>query len=436
MQAIVQTTGRARSRAARLLRSVAPTASPPGRLDAERAHQIPPFDPPTRRRGDRPRGLPCRPALASGPSSSAQSEQLDAVRFQQDRVRSQLADQNAAVDALIGQVSALREREDRVSAELAEQEAELATARSELAEARAALAETNRRLEDALGALRQLLVSIYRHGEPDVLTLLLDSDNFDDLTATSIYLERIQDYEAGVVNKVRELRTDARSYVADVEGSVERMEDARAAIAERQKALTASRASLEERESALQAAQDERRRQLAQLQGKERSLVRALSPPAPAPTPADGEAASAPPTADVPPPSGSSATINSDGTATAPADAPQAVKDTVAAANAISDMPYLWGGGHGSFESSGYDCSGSVSYALHGGGFLSTPLDSTGFMTWGEGGAGQWITVYSNPGHAFMVVAGLRFDTSGGAGPRWQGPRDPAGFVATHPPGY
>ena len=435
MQAIVQTTGRARSRAARLLRSVAPTAPPPAAWMPS-AHTK--SRPSIRRLAVAAIALVAclAGALASGPSSSAQSEQLDAVRFQQDRVRSQLADQNAAVDALIGQVSALREREDRVSAELAEQEAELATARSELAEARAALAETNRRLKDALGALRQLLVSIYRHGEPDVLMLLLDSDNFDDLTATSIYLERIQDYEAGVVNKVRVLRTDARSYVADVEGSVERMEAARAAIAERQQALTASRASLEERESALLAALDEPRRQLAQLQGKERSLVRALSPPAPAPTPADGEAASAPPTADVAPPSGSSATISSDGTATAPADAPQAVKDTIAAANAISDMPYLWGGGHGSFESSGYDCSGSVSYALHGGGFLSTPLDSTGFMTWGEGGVGQWITVYSNPGHAFMVVAGLRFDTSGGAGPRWQGPRDPAGFVATHPPGY
>ena len=96
----------------------------------------------------------------------------------------------------------------------------------------------------------------------------------------------------------------------------------------------------------------------------------------------------------------------------------------------------MYGGGHGSFESSGYDCSGSVSYALHGGGLLSAPLDSTGFMTWGDSGPGQWITVYSNPGHAYAVIAGLRFDTSG-APPRWQtGARDSAGYVATHPPGY
>ena len=143
------------------------------------------------------------------------------------------------------------------------------------------------------------------------------------------------------------------------------------------------------------------------------------------------------PATNVAPPNGSTASINSDGTATAPADAPQAVKDVIAAGNAITNAPYLYGGGHGSFDSpGGYDCSGSVSYALHGGGLLSSPLDSTGFMTWGDPGPGSWITVYSNPGHAFMAVAGIRFDTSG-APPRWQSAiRDPAGFVATHPPGY
>ena len=102
----------------------------------------------------------------------------------------------------------------------------------------------------------------------------------------------------------------------------------------------------------------------------------------------------------------------------------------------ITNTPYVYGGGHGSFESSGYDCSGSVSFALHGGGLLSAPLDSTGFMTWGDPGPGQWITVYSNPGHAYMEIAGIRFDTSG-APPRWQTTlRDSTGFVATHPPGY
>ena len=374
--------------------------------------------------------------LADGSTTSAQTTRLDRLRSEQDRVRAQLAEQNAAVDALLGQVSALRQREDAVAAELAEQEAKLAAARRDLAEARDELADTKRRLRGATDELERLLVSIYRSGELDVAALLLDSDSVDDLATRSLYLERIQDYQSRVVGRVRDLRAAASAHVHEVETSVERIEAARAAIAERRQALAASRATLEQRESALRAVQARRRGRLADLQGEARSLVEALSEPAPDPEPAGAGEPAAPPAEHVASPSGSGATLNSDGTATAPADAPEAVVGAIAAANSISDAPYVYGGGHGSFESSGYDCSGSVSFALHGGGLLSAPLDSTGFMTWGESGPGSWITVYSNPGHAYVVIAGLRFDTSGGAGPRWQGPRDPAGFVATHPPGY
>jgi peptidoglycan hydrolase CwlO-like protein len=374
-------------------------------------------------------------ALAVGATSSAQSTRLDEVRAEQDDVRAQLDEQNAAIDALLGEVGELRAREREVAGELAKQEAELNAARAELTDAREVLAQTKRQLQRALHELERLLVSIYRNGEPDELGLLLNSDGYEDLVTTSAYLERIRDYQTGVVDRVRVLRTAARDQVARIESSVARMEAARDAIADRQAELAESRAALEAREAELQAAEERRREQLRDLQGEEKSLVEALSTPAPTPD-SSGTSATPAPTENVPPSNGSTATLNSDGTATAPANAPEAVKGAIAAANAISDMPYVYGGGHGSFEASGYDCSGSVSYALHGGGLLSTPLDSTGFMTWGESGPGEWITVYSNPGHAYVVIAGLRFDTSGGAGPRWQGPRDPAGFVATHPPGY
>jgi peptidoglycan hydrolase CwlO-like protein len=372
-------------------------------------------------------------AFAFGPETSAQSQSLEQVRAKQDAIRAELAEQNAAVDALLGQVGELRLRERKVAAELAKQEAELAAARRELTSARDELAETRQRLHGALGDLRRLLVSVYRYGQIDEVAVLLDSDGFDELTTRSTYLDRIRDYESGVVDRVRGLRDVASDQVAEIESSIQRMKTARAAIAERQTALAASRASLEQREAELNAAQAERREQLNELKGDERDLVEALSAPAPAEA-EDG--VSSAPAQSVAPSSGSQATLNSDGTATAPADAPQAVKDAIAAANAITNAPYVYGGGHGSFESSGYDCSGSVSYALHGGGWLSAPLDSTGFMTWGEPGPGNWITVYANPGHAYAVIAGLRFDTSG-APPRWQTePRDPAGFVAVHPPGY
>jgi peptidoglycan hydrolase-like protein with peptidoglycan-binding domain len=133
------------------------------------------------------------------------------------------------------------------------------------------------------------------------------------------------------------------------------------------------------------------------------------------------------------------ATATADGhTATAPSGAPAAVQQAIAAANRITDTPYRWGGGHGRWEDSGYDCSGAVSYALHGAGLLDETLDSSGLEDFGAAGAGQWITVYANSGHAFVVIAGLRFDTSGAgeSGPRWRAEaRSGNGYVVRHPAG-
>ena len=110
------------------------------------------------------------------------------------------------------------------------------------------------------------------------------------------------------------------------------------------------------------------------------------------------------------------------GRAIAPVDAPAAVKQVIAAANRIRTKPYIWGGGHGRWWDRGYDCSGAVSFALHGGGLLDSPLPSGPMESWGSAGPGRWITVYANAGHAYAVIAGLRWDTSGntsGTGPRW-----------------
>jgi len=128
------------------------------------------------------------------------------------------------------------------------------------------------------------------------------------------------------------------------------------------------------------------------------------------------------------------------GSAIAPADAPAAVKEVIAAANSIDHRPYVWGGGHLSWRSRGYDCSGSVSYALHGGELLETPLVSSQLTSWGEPGVGRWITIYAHPGHVYMVVAGLLYDTlydrPGVTGPRWHRQLVPSkGFVARHPSG-
>jgi peptidoglycan hydrolase-like protein with peptidoglycan-binding domain len=131
------------------------------------------------------------------------------------------------------------------------------------------------------------------------------------------------------------------------------------------------------------------------------------------------------------------ATLDADGTATAPAGAPPAIQAVIAAGNRIASTPYLWGGGHASWNDTGYDCSGSVSYALHGGGLLDASEDSSGLMSYGAAGPGTWITLYSNPDHVFMVVAGLRYDTSGAKPSRWQADmRSASGYTVRHPAGY
>jgi peptidoglycan hydrolase-like protein with peptidoglycan-binding domain len=126
------------------------------------------------------------------------------------------------------------------------------------------------------------------------------------------------------------------------------------------------------------------------------------------------------------------------GLAVAPPGAPEAVVQIIAAGNAIASFPYRYGGGHQSWKDTGYDCSGSVSFALHGANLISAPMSSYDFPAWGEAGPGQWVTVYGSQPHAYMVVAGLRFDTSAskGGGSRWTTEmRSPAGYVARHPAG-
>ena len=182
----------------------------------------------------------------------------------------------------------------------------------------------------------------------------------------------------------------------------------------------------------------------AQTPASDRSGGAAYQEPTPTPTPPP-----APQNITVP---GSVAQLLPDGTAAAPADAPAQVQQAIWAANLIQDKPYVYGGGHGEFEDDGYDCSGTVSYALHGAGLLDQALDSGSFMKWGERGPGQWITVYTNPGHAYAIIAGLRLDTSAASvtksntrkfkkalerGPRWRPTeRSSRGFKARHPLGF
>jgi peptidoglycan hydrolase CwlO-like protein len=380
--------------------------------------------------------------VASGARADLQEEledtqgKLNDVRASQSSLADTIAEQNAAIDSMIGEVSALRQRQAAIESELAAKQAELDQATKELVQEKQHLEEVRAQLQRALGVLRQRMVAIYESGSPDVLNAILESSSWSSLATQTEYLSRVRDYDDSVVNRVKTLRNQVKDAVQKLTAARATIRSARDSIAAKEREVAAARAEAEARFADLKAAQAERRQALESLESREQALSDNLSAISSQIVSAGGSA----PTAAVPPPltPGETANFISESEASAPSAAPAAIQSAIAAANSIATTPYIWGGGHGSFESSGYDCSGAVSFALHGGGFLESPLDSTGLETWGEPGPGKWITVYANAGHAWMMIAGLAFDTVGGPGPRWHSsPVDSTeGFIARHPPGY
>ena len=376
------------------------------------------------------------PAKTPREKLEATQGKLDGVREDQSSLAETIAEQNAAIDTMIGEVSALRQKQAAVEAELAEKQDELEAATAALKKEKVHLEEVRDQLNRALAVLRDRLVAIYEAGSPDVLNAILESENWSSMAAQTEYLNRIQSYDDAVVGRVKSLRDEITDAVAKLAGNRAKIKDARDSIAVAEREVAAASAAAESRFAELKSAQAERRAAMESLESREEALSNNLASISNQIASEGGPA----PTGEVPAPltAGETAGFISESEASAPASAPSAIQSAISAANAIATTPYIWGGGHGSFESSGYDCSGAVSYALHGGGFLESPLDSTGLETWGEPGPGKWITVYANAEHAWMMIAGLAFDTVGGPGPRWHSsPVDsPEGFIARHPSGY
>jgi peptidoglycan hydrolase CwlO-like protein len=380
--------------------------------------------------------------LAASAPAKTLSEKLDAtqgklsdVRESQTSLSATIAEQNRAVDSMLGEVSRLRQQQLALESELADKQDELDSATAKLEAERHRLALIRARLQRALGVLRERLVAMYEAGSPDVLSVVLESETWSQASVRAEYLSRVQDYDNSVADRVKELRDEARAAVKRMAAIRLELKEARDAIAVKEREAAAARAEAAARFADLKAAQAQRQQALEALESREQALsdnlaaiseqLSASGAPVPTGTPA-------------PLTPGQSAGYISESQASVPSEAPPAVQAAIEAANSIATTPYIWGGGHGSFESSGYDCSGAVSFALHGGGFLESPLDSTGLETWGDPGPGQWITVYANAEHAWMIIAGLAFDTVGGPGPRWHSsPVDsPEGFIARHPSGY
>jgi peptidoglycan hydrolase CwlO-like protein len=382
-------------------------------------------------------------AVASAPAKDLEEKlqdtqgKLSHVREDQSALAATIAEQNKAIDSMIGEVSDLRQQQAAVEAELSEKQDELDAATEKLEADQRHLAAVRARLQRALGVLRERLVSIYESGSPDMLNVVLDSASWSEVNTRAAYLDQIQQYDDSVASRVKGLRDEARAAVKRMTAVRAQIKEARDAIAAKEKEVAAAREEAEARFAELKSAQAERRAAMETLESREEalgdnlaSISEQIASTTGAPAPVTGTPA--------PLTAGEAAEFISESQASVPSAAPAAIAAAIEAANSIATTPYIWGGGHGSFESSGYDCSGAVSFALNGGGFLESPLDSTGLETWGEPGPGKWITVYANAEHAWMIIAGLAFDTVGGPGPRWHSsPVDsPEGFVARHPPGY
>jgi peptidoglycan hydrolase CwlO-like protein len=356
------------------------------------------------------------------PASKIAQKQSELSRIQSNEgpLRSQIDSMNARVDQLIGEESHLRQQQAAAQHELDQKQAELDQATAQLNAEKAELRRVRAKLQGAIGALEQLLVDMYKSNDPDLTSIVMRSASWSDLITRAEYIDHIQSYDDAVVARVRGLRDQITALVNQLQVTHDRIQAARDAVAVKERQIASEHAQIQAQQSQLVAARSQREGVLNALLRKERQIQTDLS--------------------NIPAPAGR-ATLDSSGDAIPPSNAPLAVRAVIEAANQIDDLPYIWGGGHGSFTSSGYDCSGSVSFALHGGGFLSSPLDSTGLEVWGEPGGGNWITVFANSGHTWAYIAGLRWDTGGpggGSGPRWSTVMrdDTSSFVARHPAGY
>lgn len=328
------------------------------------------------------------------------------------------------IDELQGRIDRLQGRENVAQADLIRKQARERAIAAHLGAARARLARTKERLAYSRRVLARRLTAVYKAGQPDVVSVMLESEGFAQMVERAEYLHDVARQDRRVIEAVVTLKREARTQTVQL-AALE--DDARAAVgrvAARKAGIVTAKNRALAQAGDLRAEQRRVRRQLAALAARARREQGSDTAPSSTSAPIVAKPGVV--------------RLHSDGLASAAPSAPEAIKRAVAAGNRIAKSPYLWGGGHGSFESSGYDCSGSVSYVLHAAGVLSSPMASGPFMSWGAPGPGKYITIYANPGHMFANIGGVWFDTSGrgATGSRWQsGSKGTGGYAVRHPAG-
>lgn len=373
-------------------------------------------------------------ALSTGSSSGDLRSQISANKSAAAALRQEIATDSARIRTTTGGLNQAHARLVALQRDLNTREAQLRSVQTALVTARDRLVYLENRLHQATQALAANLVANYEGSRPDLVTVILDSRGFSDLLEQVSFMQRVGKQDAQIVAGTRTARADVSREANRLQTLEQRDRILTGQILSQRNHVAALQVALQTQQISALGARSRAASKLGDVTGRLHTLEAKLAAQAAAAARAAVTASSGT--------TGSTQVgglaINTGGMVQPPPGAPAAVAQVIAAGNAIATLPYVWGGGHGSFHASGYDCSGSVSYALAAAGLLTSPLDSTGFESWGEPGPGKWITVYANAGHAFMVVAGWRFDTVALAegGTRWsQTMTSTAGFVARHPAG-
>ncbi len=369
-------------------------------------------------------------AMLLGSSLTASSagdlqSQISAGKAAASALGSQIARDTAQIHTTTQGLAAADQHLTQLQNQLTAREDELRDVQTALLKARNRLVDLENWLERATHALAANLVATYEHGRPDLVSVILEAHGFSQLLDQVNFMHRVSTQDAQIVASTRA----ARQAVAHEAALLGRLE-------QRDQRLTNEIIGQRNQVAALQAALLHQQIQELGARGSAASKLGALNAHLHSlEAKAAAEAARAAATDNV---NVGGIAVDTGGMVQAPPGAPAAVAQIIAAGNAIATLPYIYGGGHASFHADGYDCSGSVSYALAAAGLVTSPMVSGDFEDWGDPGPGRWVTIYANAGHVWMQVAGWRFDTVALAedGTRWaRGGGEFSGFVVRHPPG-
>ena len=363
-------------------------------------------------------------SLTASSSGDLQS-QIAAGKAAASALSSQIASDTAQIRGTTHGLAIANQRLSGIETELSNREAELRSVQNQLLAARNHLVDLENWLQRATRALAANLVASYENGQPNLMSVIIEAHGFTNLLEQVSFLHRVGQQDANTVATTRAARR-AVARQATLLGRLEQRDQtlANQVVVQRNQVAALQAALLRQQISEVGARSSDSSKlhalnaHLGSLEAK-----------------AAAEAAKAAATGNA---GVGGIAVDTGGMVQAPPGAPAAVAEIIAAGNAIATLPYIYGGGHASFHADGYDCSGSVSYALAAAGLVTSPMVSGDFENWGDPGPGRWVTIYANAGHVWMEVAGWRFDTVALAegGTRWaRGGGEFAGFVVRHPPG-